>query len=138
PQRPVPEPCCWVPLEARQHLHQAPSHRQRRATPSRNEQRHRASHRQYTMRHNRTRREAAMRYSNESRNLSGYLAALLLVVLAAPVGAQTDKGPPRVRNVYIPQQELEAIFGEGNKGALLTRDEFQALWTKAGGELPEA
>jgi hypothetical protein len=64
------------------------------------------------------------------------IASLFVATLCAPAIAQTDKGPPRIRNVYIPQEDLEAIFGEGNKGALLTRDEFNAMWKKAHGEIP--
>ncbi len=62
---------------------------------------------------------------------------LWLILLPGDAVAQTDKGPPRVRNVYIPQDNLETLFGEGNKGTLMTRQEFQELWEKAHGrELP--
>src|SRR5262245_28313878 len=65
------------------------------------------------------------------------IASLLALQQPMAVFAQTEKGPPRVRHVYIPQQDLETIFGEGKKGALLTRDEFKELWQKAHGELQQ-
>src|SRR5262245_41280540 len=65
------------------------------------------------------------------------IASLLALQQPMAVFAQTEKGPPRVRHVYIPQEDLETIFGEGKKGALLTRDEFKELWQKAHGESPQ-
>jgi hypothetical protein len=72
--------------------------------------------------------------SRRFRPFRPFLATTLcLALLSHFATAQTDKGPPRIRNVYIPQEDLEAIFGEGNKGTLMTRQEFQELWEKAVG-----
>jgi len=44
--------------------------------------------------------------------------------------AQDANGPPRIRNVYIPDDQLTVLFGNSSKGVLMPRERILALWKK--------
>ncbi|NQT17749.1 MAG: hypothetical protein HQ582_33645, partial [Planctomycetes bacterium] len=47
----------------------------------------------------------------------------------SPIGSSaSSKGPPRIRNVYIPADQLKVLFGSSSKGVLMPRDKILALW----------
>ena len=60
-----------------------------------------------------------------------WLALCLLCVPAASVSAQVTHGPPRIRNVYIPADQLQLLFDSSSKGVLMPRDKVMALWREA-------
>lgn len=59
-----------------------------------------------------------------------WLAAALCLA-ASPSDAQVTSGPPRIRNVYIPSDQLKVLFGNSAKGVLMPRDKIVALWQQA-------
>ena len=60
------------------------------------------------------------------------LAALsLLWLLSSFAAAQITQGPPRIRNVYIPADQLQILFAGSDQGVLLSRDKVLELWQKA-------
>jgi len=61
------------------------------------------------------------------------LGLVFCLVWLHPAGgfAQVTEGPPRIRNVYIPADELKVLFGSSSKGVLMPRDEILALWREA-------
>ena len=60
-----------------------------------------------------------------------WLAFYLLCLHPSPASAQVTDGPPRIRNVYIPADQLKVLFGSSSKGVLMPRDEILALWREA-------
>jgi len=60
-----------------------------------------------------------------------WLASCLLCLVASPASAQVTHGPPRIRNVYIPADQLKVLFGSSSKGVLMPRDKILALWHEA-------
>lgn len=60
--------------------------------------------------------------------LATLLLSCLLPCLAA---AQITQGPPRIRNVYIPADQLQVLFAGSDQGMLLPRDQVLELWQKA-------
>jgi prepilin-type processing-associated H-X9-DG protein len=48
-----------------------------------------------------------------------------------PAGAQVTHGPPRIRDVYIPSEELKILFDDPSKGVVMQRDKVMALWEEA-------
>ncbi|MBN2292274.1 MAG: hypothetical protein JXM70_07610, partial [Pirellulales bacterium] len=60
------------------------------------------------------------------------LAAVLLCLLPRPVSAQVTGGPRRIRNVYIPADQLKLLFKNSSKGVLMPREKVLALWKAAG------
>ncbi len=59
---------------------------------------------------------------------AAWLAACLLCLLASPVSAQVVQGPPRIRNVYIPADQLDLLFEDSSRGVLMPRDKILSLW----------
>jgi len=59
------------------------------------------------------------------------LALAVLCLLASPAAAQVTHGPPRIRNVYIPADQLKLLFDSSSKGVLMPRDKILALWQEA-------
>ena len=52
--------------------------------------------------------------------------------LSSPLAiAQISGGPPRVRNVYIPSDQLDILFESSAKGVLMPREKVLALWEDA-------
>ena len=45
--------------------------------------------------------------------------------------AQVPGGPPRIRNVYIPSDQLKVLFGNSSQGVLMPREKIMALWQEA-------
>ncbi|MHB8952966.1 MAG: DUF1559 family PulG-like putative transporter [Pirellulaceae bacterium] len=45
--------------------------------------------------------------------------------------AQVPGGPPRIRNIYIPSDQLEVLFGNTSQGVLMPREKIMALWREA-------
>ncbi len=45
--------------------------------------------------------------------------------------AQVPGGPPRIRNVYIPSDQLQVLFGNSSQGVLMPREKILALWRAA-------
>ena len=45
--------------------------------------------------------------------------------------AQVLGGPPRIRNVYIPSDQLKVLFGNSSQGVLMPREKILALWQEA-------
>jgi len=60
-------------------------------------------------------------------------AVLLCLLFLFPflASAQVTHGPPRVRSVYIPADELKLLFDSSSKGVLMPRDKVLALWQEA-------
>ncbi len=56
------------------------------------------------------------------------LAVCLLCLFPPVASAQVTHGPPRIRNVYIPADQLNLLFGSSSKGVLMPRDKILALW----------
>ncbi|NLS94913.1 MAG: DUF1559 domain-containing protein [Planctomycetaceae bacterium] len=59
-----------------------------------------------------------------------------LCLAASPLEAQVTGGPPRIRNVYIPSDQLEILFGSSTKGVMMPRDKIMALWQQAQNQDP--
>lgn len=71
-------------------------------------------------------------WSTAWRVLAGlWLASCLARVLPSPARAEVTQGPPRIRNVYIPADQLKVLFGGSSQGVLMPRDEILALWHRA-------
>jgi len=67
-----------------------------------------------------------------SRAVGGMLVIICLFASCVPsVLAQVSGGPPRVRNVYIPSDQLEVLFGSSSQGVLMPREKIMALWQEA-------
>ncbi len=64
------------------------------------------------------------------------LAASSLCLSPQAASAQVTGGPPRIRNVYIPSDQLKVMFGSSSKGVLMPRDKVLALWKDAHIESP--
>ena len=60
-----------------------------------------------------------------------WLAACLGGLLPSLTSAQVTHGPPRIRNVYIPADELQLLFDGSSKGVLMPREKVLALWQEA-------
>ena len=60
-----------------------------------------------------------------------WLALCVTCLSPSPVAAQVTGGPPRIRNVYIPSDQLHVLFGDSSKGVLMPRDKILALWNEA-------
>ncbi len=58
------------------------------------------------------------------------IALCLFCLVPSPAYAEVE-GPPRVRHVYIPANQLKVVFGTASKGVLMPRDDILALWQKA-------
>jgi len=56
---------------------------------------------------------------------------LVAILLAAPAAAQVTHGPPRIRNVYIPADQLDLLFDNSSNGVLMPREKIRALWQEA-------
>lgn len=73
--------------------------------------------------------------NSNNRGCRGKLAAWwlvgLLCWLASPALGQIAQGPPRVRNVYIPADQLKLVFDNASKGVLMPREKILALWDEA-------
>ena len=65
-----------------------------------------------------------------------WLAAGLLCLLPRQASAQVTHGPSRIRNVYIPADQLKLLFKSSSKGVLMPRDEILDLWEKAQRRVP--
>lgn len=65
------------------------------------------------------------------------LAACLLGCWAAPALAQVTKGPPRIRNVYIPADQWKLLFDSSSKGVFMPRDKILALWAEGQRKAPQ-
>ena len=50
---------------------------------------------------------------------------------AANDAAKVTSGPPRIRNVYIPSDQLKVLFGSQAQGVLMPRAKVMALWHDA-------
>jgi len=59
---------------------------------------------------------------------SAWAIACVLCLLVSSASGQVTHGPPRVRNVYIPADELKLLFDSSSKGVLMPRDKILALW----------
>ena len=59
------------------------------------------------------------------------LALLLPCLVAIPASAQVAGGPSRIRNVYIPSDQLKVLFDSSPKGVLMPREKVLALWQEA-------
>ncbi|MFO7906536.1 MAG: hypothetical protein R6U98_28015, partial [Pirellulaceae bacterium] len=70
---------------------------------------------------------------NAGRNAAGYpwLACCLLFLISGATSAQVGGGPPRIRNVYIPSDQLKVLFDDSSKGVLMPREKILALWHDA-------
>ena len=55
----------------------------------------------------------------------------MLCLLGSASSAQVAKGPPRIRNLYIPADQLQVLFDNKSKGVLMPREKILALWQKA-------
>ena len=60
-----------------------------------------------------------------------WLASCALSLPPSPAAAQVTGGPPRIRNVYIPSDQLKVLFGSSSKGVLMPREKILALWHDA-------
>lgn len=60
-----------------------------------------------------------------------WFAICLLWLFPSPVLAQVTHGPPRIRNVYIPADQLKVLFDNSSEGVLMPRDKVLALWQEA-------
>ena len=60
-----------------------------------------------------------------------WLGLCMLGVPPSPAAAQVTGGPPRIRNVYIPSDQLKVLFGSSSKGVLMPREKILALWHDA-------
>jgi prepilin-type processing-associated H-X9-DG protein len=58
-------------------------------------------------------------------------AACLLGLLGSHAAAEVTQQRPRIRNVYIPADQLKVLFGDAAQGVLMPRDKVMALWRKA-------
>ena len=58
----------------------------------------------------------------------GLLHLLLTPQLAT---AEVSGGPSRIRNVYIPSDQLKVLLADPSKGVLMPRDEILSLWQEA-------
>lgn len=56
------------------------------------------------------------------------LTPCLLCLLGSSASAQISKGPPRIRNLYIPADQLQVLFDKKSKGVLMPREKILALW----------
>lgn len=56
-----------------------------------------------------------------------WLAICLLCLVPSSL-PQIAKGPPRIRNVYIPSDQLEVLFGSSAQGVLMPREKILTLW----------
>jgi len=65
------------------------------------------------------------------RRVLGHLPLLALCVLTSTSSAQVAKGPPRIRNLYIPADQVQVLFDDGAKGVLMPREKILSLWKKA-------
>ncbi len=63
-------------------------------------------------------------------------AACLWFLFSPAASAQVTHGPPRIRNVYIPADQLELLFNNSSKGVLMPRDKILALWEEAQRHVP--
>ena len=76
-----------------------------------------------------------MMNSNHLDRRSGFavlwLAAWLLSFVPLSASAQVTHGPPRIRNVYIPADQLKLLFDDSSKGVLMPRAKILALWEEA-------
>lgn len=59
------------------------------------------------------------------------LVICLLCLLPHYVVGQIPDGPPRIRNVYIPSDQLEVLFDDASRGVLMPREKLMALWREA-------
>lgn len=59
------------------------------------------------------------------------VAFFCLCLVPFGVAAEVAGGPPRIRNVYIPSDELKLLFADATQGVLMPRDEILALWLEA-------
>lgn len=60
-----------------------------------------------------------------------WIALFLMCLFPSLVSAQVTHGPPRIRNVYIPADQLQLLFDSPSKGVLMPRDKILALWEGA-------
>ena len=60
-----------------------------------------------------------------------WLALGLWCEFVAAASAQVTHGPPRIRNVYIPADELKLLFDSSAKGVLMPREKVLTLWQEA-------
>ncbi len=65
-----------------------------------------------------------------------WLAACLLCLFSPSVSAEVTRGPPRIRNVYIPADQLKLLFDDSSKGVLMPRAKILALWEEAQRRVP--
>ncbi|MCD4727289.1 MAG: hypothetical protein K8R46_06490, partial [Pirellulales bacterium] len=65
-----------------------------------------------------------------------WLAVCLLCLFASLASAQVTHGPPRIRNVYIPTDQLKLLFDDSSKGVLMPRAKILALWEEAQRRVP--
>ncbi len=68
---------------------------------------------------------------SELRMLACLWITSALCLAASPLEAQVTGGPPRIRNVYIPSDQLEILFGSSTKGVMMPREKIMALWKQA-------
>ena len=66
-----------------------------------------------------------------------WLAACFLYSFSSSAVAQVAHGPPRIRNVYIPADELKLMFDNSSKGVLMPREKILALWEEAHHHAPK-
>ena len=64
------------------------------------------------------------------------LVSCLLCTATLLAAAQVTDGPPRIRNVYIPSDELKVLFADASRGVLMPRDKILALWREAEKQVP--
>ena len=64
--------------------------------------------------------------------LAAILPCMMLVSpFAEPASAEVTDGPPRIRNVYIPADQLKVLFKDSSKGVLMPREKVLALWEQS-------
>ena len=55
----------------------------------------------------------------------------LLGLLPSSANSQIAQGPPRIRHVYIPADQLKVLFDGPSKGVLMRREKILSLWREA-------
>ena len=65
-------------------------------------------------------------------------ATVLIVAVVGPLAialgsarAQAPDDPPRIRNVYIPSDQLDVLFDDASQGVMMPREKIMALWQEA-------
>jgi prepilin-type processing-associated H-X9-DG protein len=80
--------------------------------------------------------QGIMRSRSLRRVRSGFALSMLSLFpwfCAVPnlVTAEVTGGPPRVRNVYIPSDQLKVLLDDSSQGVLMPREKILSLWQEA-------